>query len=42
LLCELVGLEVVAVDGAEPGDYSAKPPSVDLPEHLLIARMASL
>ena len=42
LLCELVGLEVIAVDGAEPGDYSAKPPSVDLPEHLLIARMASL
>ena len=42
LLCELVGLEVVAIDGAEPGDYSAKPPSVDLPEHLLIARMASL
>ena len=42
LLCELVGLEVVTVDGAEPGDYSAKPPSVDLPEHLLIARIASL
>ena len=41
LLCELVGLEVVAVDGAEPGDYSAKPPSVELPEHLLVAWMAS-
>jgi hypothetical protein len=38
LLAELCGLEVVAVHGVAPGRYGAGPPSIDLPEHLLLAR----
>jgi SAM-dependent methyltransferase len=37
LLAELCNLEVDGVWGAEPGDYRPRPPSVDLPEHLLVA-----
>jgi hypothetical protein len=32
-----VGLTVDAVHGVAPGRYRAEPPSIDLPEHLLLA-----
>jgi SAM-dependent methyltransferase len=38
LLARAVGLEPMAVLGATPGDYGRRPPSVDRPEHLLLAR----
>jgi SAM-dependent methyltransferase len=37
LLAELCGFQVDGLWGAEPGDYRRRPPSVDLPEHLLVA-----
>jgi SAM-dependent methyltransferase len=38
MACATVGLEVVEIFGAEPGNYGRHDPSVDLPEYLLIAR----
>jgi SAM-dependent methyltransferase len=38
LLARVVGLEPVAVHGVTPGDYAARPPSIDRPELLLVAR----
>ena len=38
LLARAVGLEPVAVHGVTPGDYGPRPPSVDRPELLLVAR----
>ncbi len=40
LMARQAGLENVHIYGAEPGNYSRRPPSVDDPEHLLIARRA--
>ncbi len=37
LLARIVGLEPRSVWGVTPGDYAARPPAVDRPEHLLIA-----
>ena len=37
LLAARVGLEVTALYGVEPGLYSASPPSLECPEHLVIA-----
>ncbi len=37
LLAERVGLHVDALYGVTPGRYAAVPPSLDLPEHLLVA-----
>jgi len=37
LLARAAGLEVDAVYGVTPGRYAAEPPSIDLPEHLLVA-----
>jgi SAM-dependent methyltransferase len=37
LLAGAVGLTVDAVHGVAPGRYRAEPPSIDLPEHLLLA-----
>ena len=37
LLARAAGLEVDAVHGVTPGRYAAEPPSIDLPEHLLLA-----
>ena len=36
LLARAAGLEVDAVHGVTPGRYAAEPPSIDLPEHLLL------
>jgi SAM-dependent methyltransferase len=41
LLAESVGLQVTGVYGGEPGAYGLEPPSVDLPEILLLARKTS-
>ena len=41
LLAESVGLQVIGVYGGEPGAYGLQPPSVDLPENLLLARKTS-
>jgi hypothetical protein len=38
MACATVGLEVVEIFGAEPGNYGRHDPSVDLPEYLLIAQ----
>jgi SAM-dependent methyltransferase len=38
LLALGVGLVPEAVWGVEPGSYGRRPPSVDLPEHMLVAR----
>jgi hypothetical protein len=37
-MAERHGLEVIAIYGVEPGAYGRLAPSVDLPEHLLVAR----
>jgi SAM-dependent methyltransferase len=37
LLAEVSGLAVDAVHGVAPGRYGTGPPSIDLPEHLLLA-----
>jgi SAM-dependent methyltransferase len=38
LLARAVGLEPLAVHGVTPGDYGERPPAVDRPELLLVAR----
>jgi hypothetical protein len=38
LLARSVGLEPLHVWGVEPGDYARRPPDLDHPEHLLVAR----
>ena len=38
LLCQRSGLEVVDLWAATPGRYGRRPPSLDEPEHLVIAR----
>ena len=38
LLAQATGLEVMEIFGGEPGQYLQAPPSVDLPENLLVAR----
>lgn len=38
LLARAVGLEPLAVHGVTPGDYAARPPDLDRPEFLLVAR----
>ncbi|HEU5085070.1 MAG TPA: class I SAM-dependent methyltransferase [Acidimicrobiales bacterium] len=38
LLASAAGLEVEAVWSVEPGDYAARPPDIEHPEFLLIAR----
>lgn len=38
LLARSVGLEPLAVHGVTPGDYAARPPELDRPELLLVAR----
>lgn len=38
LLARGVGLEPLAVHGVTPGDYAARPPELDRPELLLVAR----
>lgn len=38
LLAESAGLRVIGIYGGEPGAYGLQPPSVDLPEILLLAR----
>ncbi len=38
LMARIVGLEVIDVFGVTPGDYGARPPSLDRPEFLLTAR----
>jgi hypothetical protein len=38
LLAGAAGLRAVAVHGVTPGRYGANPPSIDLPEFLLLAR----
>lgn len=38
LLAERAGLAVEGVFGVQPGRYGREPPSVDAPEHLLLAR----
>ena len=37
LLARAAGLVVDAVYGVTPGRYAREPPSIDLPEHLLLA-----
>jgi hypothetical protein len=37
LLATRAGLVVDAVHGVSPGAYAARPPSIDRPEHLLVA-----
>jgi hypothetical protein len=41
LLGARAGLTVDAVYGVQPGKYARTPPSVDAPEHLLLARRSS-
>lgn len=41
LLARAVGLEPLAVHGVTPGDYAARPPALDRPEFLLLARRPS-
>jgi len=38
LLMAAVGLETVAVHSVAPGDYAARPPDLDHPELLVVAR----
>lgn len=38
LLASAAGLEVEGIHGVMPGAYGAKPPSIDVAEHLLLAR----
>jgi SAM-dependent methyltransferase len=38
LVARAAGLHVDAVHGVAPGRYAAEPPSLDAPEHLLLAR----
>jgi len=38
LLCEVSGLEVVTIGGAEPGRWEPRPPDLDGPEFLVVAR----
>lgn len=38
LLCQRAGLDVVDLWAATPGRYGRRPPSVDEPEHLVVAR----
>jgi hypothetical protein len=40
LLAARAGLVVDAVFGVAPGRYARTPPSVDVPEHLLLAHRA--
>jgi SAM-dependent methyltransferase len=40
LLARAAGLTVDAVYGVSPGEYAARPPSIDRHEHLLLARRA--
>jgi len=42
LLATAAGLEVDAIHGVTPGRYDAAPPSIDLPEFLLLARRRAL
>jgi SAM-dependent methyltransferase len=37
LMCERVGLDVLAIHSVEPGRYVSEPPTVESPEFLLIA-----
>jgi len=39
LIAQAAGLDVEAVYGVAPGKYAAAPPSIDVPEHLLVARL---
>jgi SAM-dependent methyltransferase len=41
LLMDRVGLEVDWIGGAEPGRYERREPSVELPEHLVVASLPS-
>jgi hypothetical protein len=38
LLCEVVGLEPVALWSVTPGDYGPHPPTIERPEFLVVAR----
>lgn len=38
LLCRAVGLEVLSLSAVEPGRYGTDGPSIDAPEHLVVAR----
>jgi SAM-dependent methyltransferase len=38
LLAALAGLDVVAIHGVTPGDYAERPPDLEHPEFLLVAR----
>jgi SAM-dependent methyltransferase len=38
LLAERAGLDDINVYAVTPGDYASRPPSIDTPEHLLVAR----
>jgi hypothetical protein len=40
LLATAADLTVDAVYGVSPGEYAARPPSIDRHEHLLLARRA--
>jgi len=42
LMCAQVGLEVVSIDAAEPGDWSGGEPDIDSPEFLVVARRAHI
>ena len=42
LLARLVGLEPLAVHGVTPGQYASRPPELDRPELLLVARRPTL
>lgn len=41
LIAEAAGLDVEGVYGVAPGRYGAAPPSIDVPEHLLVARLCT-
>jgi len=41
LMCALIGLEVVSIDAAEPGDWSGREPDLNSPEFLVVARMGA-
>ncbi|MEO0492902.1 MAG: class I SAM-dependent methyltransferase [Actinomycetota bacterium] len=41
LLCASVGLTVESIGAAEPGDWSPRPPDVDSPEFLVLARSST-
>ncbi len=38
LMCDRVGLGVDTITSAEPGDWTPRPPDIDSPEYLVIAR----